>query len=78
MCRASLHENLVSSLGFTIRADYNVALFVFFNHYITEALTQCSRTALETTYHNRKEAERPTMSKKNGRVNHISDNNLMR
>ena len=29
-------------LGFTIRADDNVALFIFFSHYIAEALTQYS------------------------------------
>jgi len=65
-------------LGFPIRTDDDIALFVFFNHYIAKTLTQYSKPALKTTYHSREKAERPTMSKQNGKVNYIDDNNLMR
>ena len=65
-------------LGLTIQTDDHIALFVFLNYYIAKILTQNSKSALKTTYHSREKVERPTMSKKNGQVNYIDDNNLIR
>jgi len=65
-------------LGFTIRTDDNVAHDVFCNHYIAEVLTQYSKPTLEITYYSRKQTKRPTISKKNDRINYIGDNYLMR
>ena len=65
-------------LGLTIRADNNVALFVFFNHYIAKTLTRNSKPALKITYHSGERAERPTIGKENSRVKYIGDNDLIR
>ena len=61
----------------TIPIDDDVALLVFFNLHVAEALAQHSHSTLEAAYHYEKQAERLTVGE-DGWVHNVGDDDFMR